>query len=154
MPKNWRRRLTRGLIFAIAVTAAVAFASPASAAYNDSFTVATTDGCGTVDFVDYGPGAPGGGNNDDYFVVHDYCSDGHGVRAAADLYIGNVSLRHLGQRYNGNGLAGDPVVWDPFAQYDNVHAGDAIVVQVCLVDGATDLTPLRCRTVERLSIDG
>jgi hypothetical protein len=68
----------------------------------------TTDSCGAVDFVDYGPGAPGGGNNDDYAVVHDYCGDGHGVKAWA--WLDGVLI---GSQYNGNGLAGAPVIWDP-----------------------------------------
>ena len=53
----------------------------AGAAENDDFAAVTTDGCGVAQFKDYGPGAPGGGNNDDYVVIHDYCADGHGVIA-------------------------------------------------------------------------
>ena len=45
----------------------------AGAAENDDFAAVTTDGCGVAQFKDYGPGAPGGGNNDDYLVIHDYC---------------------------------------------------------------------------------
>ncbi|MCE6996271.1 hypothetical protein LZG04_15915 [Saccharothrix sp. S26] len=93
-------------------------ASPASAAHDDGFEVWTLDGCGSVEFVDYGEGAPGGGSNDDYAIVHDYCSEGHGVLASTwvDIYA-------LGSKYNGNGLAGAPVIWDPHAIRGDVFAG-------------------------------
>lgn len=38
---------------------------------NDDFSVSTTDGCGRINFVDFGDGAPGGGSNDDYTVIHE-----------------------------------------------------------------------------------
>lgn len=120
--------------------------SPAAAAVDDSFAASTTDGCGVVNFIDYGPGAPGGGNNDDYTVIHDYCSDGHGVRA--DAWRNGT---YLGGRYNGNGLAGAAVVWDPFG---NVAPGDFVELQVCLVDGAGDPTGSRCGYASRVSADG
>ncbi|MBE8518894.1 hypothetical protein ILP97_15450 [Amycolatopsis sp. H6(2020)] len=145
------RMLTRMMLVApvLALGSAVLAATPASAAYDDSFTVSTTDGCGAVDFVDYGAGAPGGGNNDDYAVVHDYCGDGHGVKAWA--WLDGVLI---GSKYNGNGLAGDPVVWDPFAAYGNVIAGDSVGLKVCLVDGNGDTTPARCASKTRTSVDG
>lgn len=116
-------------------------------AVDDSFSVSTTGGgCGKVDFVDFGEGAPGGGSNDDYLVIHDLCSDGHGVKAWAWL---NGIL--LGSRYNGNGLAGDPVIWDPFG---NVLPGDSIGLKVCLVDGSDDPSPSSCGSLTRTSSDG
>jgi hypothetical protein len=99
-----------------------------------------------VEFVDYGPGAPGGGDNDDYTVIHDYCADGHGVKAYAW-----INGTFLGSRYNGNGLAGDPVIWDPFG---NVAPGNAIGLKVCLVDGNDDPTPFDCTSTTHTSVDG
>jgi hypothetical protein len=77
---------------------------------NDDFAAVTTDGCGVAQFKDYGPGAPGGGNNDDYVVIHDYCADGHGVMA----YASWDNTGYWFQQYNGNGLAGAPVAWIRF----------------------------------------
>ena len=145
------KMLTRIMMLAPALTlgAVVMAAAPAAATVDDGFTVYTTDGCGAVDFVDYGPGAPGGGNNDDYAVVHDYCGDGHGVKAWA--WINGV---YLGGKYNGSGLAGAPVVWDPFKAYGNVIAGDRVGLKVCLVDGDGDTTPSRCVSFTHTSVDG
>ncbi|MFD7919844.1 hypothetical protein ACFV3R_11535 [Streptomyces sp. NPDC059740] len=109
---------------AIAVATMLIGAQAASAATDDSFTVKTNGGCGSVEFVDYGPGAAGGGNNDDYAVIHDYCSDGKGVRAYA--WIGS---KYLGARNNTNGLNGSAVVWDPFG---NVTNGQNVGLKVCL----------------------
>ncbi|MFL6296103.1 MAG: hypothetical protein ACJ75M_09815 [Actinomycetes bacterium] len=123
--------------------------STASAAVNDNFNASTTDGCGVANFIDYGPGAPGGGNNDDYVVIHDYCADGHGVMA----YVEVDDSGYWFHQYNGNGLAGAPVVWDPFL-WGNVKAGQKVELEVCLVDGATDLTGSRCGAASRRSADG
>ncbi|WP_156077262.1 hypothetical protein [Saccharothrix sp. NRRL B-16314] len=145
------RTVLKRVLTMLTVTTAVVMlsVSPASAAYDDSFEVWTLDGCGSVEFVDYGEGAPGGGGNDDYAIVHDYCSDGHGVLAYAwvDIYA-------LGTKYNGNGLAGAPVIWDPYAVRSNVFAGETIRLRVCLVDGASDPTPFRCDEDESVSVDG
>jgi hypothetical protein len=131
---------------ALAVTMA---ANAAFASYNDSFSVSTTDGCGAVNFIDYGEGADGGGNNDDYLVIHDYCGDHHGVMAYA--WIGDL---YLGKKYNGNGLAGDPVVWDPFKLYGNIFEGDVVGIKACLVDGPDDPTASKCRENRHKSHDG
>ena len=146
-----RRRL---FAFAAATSMAISTATlvaqaPAQAAVDDSFSVYTTDGCGSVDFVDYCPGAPGGGDNDDYAVIHDYCGDGHGVKAWAWL---NGVL--IGAQFNGNGLSGAAVVWDPFRDYGNIYAGDSVGLKVCLVDGNADPTPFSCRSATRVSQDG
>ena len=122
------------------------------AAVNDSFNVSTTDGCGRADFVDFGPGAPGGGDNDDYIVIHDFCSDGHGVKVWA--WLNGVSVNGDVGRYNGNGLAGDAVVWDPFKALGNVDAGDSVGIKVCLVDSSTASSGLFCREMTRVSTDG
>jgi hypothetical protein len=142
------RLMCRAALFTATLTlgSVASGANHAAAAFDDSFTVYTTDGCGAVDFVDHGPGAPGGGDNDDYAVIHDYCADGHGVRAT-----GLHNARYLGRKYNGNGLAGAPVVWDPFP---NVLTNDRVELEVCLVDGSNDLSPSRCDSWFMFSIDG
>ena len=121
----------------------------AGAAENDDFAAVTTDGhgCGVAQFKDYGPGAPGGGNNDDYVVIHDYCADGHGVMVWASW----DNIGYWFHQYNGNGLAGAPVVWDPFG---NVKAGQTVELEVCLVDGPADPTPSRCGEASHRSADG
>ena len=126
----------------------------ATAAHDDSFNVSTGDGCGRADFVDFGPGAPGGGDNDDYIVIHDFCSDKHGVKAWA--WIDGSSVNHDVGGYNGNGLAGDPVIWDPFKQADgtDVKKDQSLRIKVCLVDGASDSTGLSCRELTLVSVDG
>lgn len=130
-------RVRKGLktaLLSMGVTAGAALllGSPAQAAINDSFGVGTTDrDCGrpggVANYVDYGPGAPGGGNNDDYVVIHDYCADGWGVAAWAWK---NGS--YLGGKQNRNGYAGNPVVWDPFTGTNNIHSGDNVGLKVCL----------------------
>ena len=131
------RRRRRVLTIAAAVSATLMFtATAANAAEDDRFEVATTDGCGVANFIDYGPGAPGGGNNDDYIVIHDYCADGHGVRA----YVWILG-EYWGDQYNGNGRAGAAVVWDPFREWggpDNLVKDDFFTIEVCLVDGPND----------------
>lgn len=123
----------------------VVAASPASAAVNDDFSASTTDGCGVANFDDNGTW-PDGSTNDDFVVVHDYCADGHGVKAYAWL-----NFASLGSKYNGLGYAGPPVYWDPFG---NVRAGDFIELMVCLVDGPSDPTPDKCGYASRTSADG
>lgn len=132
----------------LAAAATALAAVPASAAVDDSFVASTTDTCGTVNFIDYGPGAAGGGNNDDYLVIHDNCPDGHGVRAWA--YLNGVGI---GTQYNGNGN-GSAVVWDPFQAHGNVDAGDWVSVLVCLVDGAGDTGGSHCLLKQQESVDG
>ncbi|WP_143662126.1 hypothetical protein [Streptomyces glaucescens] len=121
---------------------------PPGAQVDDSFTVETLDGCGAADFVDHGEGAPGGGSNDDYIVLHDYCSDGHGTRVW--LYYPSTGNQY-GSVYNGNGLAGEPVIWDPFG---NVVAGQVVALEVCLVDGRNDYSGALCGEGQRTSADG
>ncbi|GHH88499.1 hypothetical protein GCM10018793_68390 [Streptomyces sulfonofaciens] len=142
----------RWSVLSVTVTAVGALAlaaGPAAAAYNDSFGVNTWglpgNACGSVDFVDNGTW-PSGSTNDDYVVVHDWCSDGHGVKAWA--WKNGVLL---GSKYNGNGLAGAPVYWDPVG---NVLPDDTVGLKVCLVDGSADPTPSNCESAERMSVDG
>lgn len=149
-----RRRKSLAAVAMLAIGMMLVMAGPASAtvAVDDSFSVSTRpNGCGATDFVDYGPGAPGGGNNDDYLVIHDYCSDGHGVRGYA--WLNGV---YMGSKYNGNGLAGAAVIFDPFthAGGTNVVGGDLVTIQACLVDGANDTTPFNCEDRANYSADG
>ncbi len=140
----------RALVLAAALlSVTVLVTTSAGAAVNDNFNASTTDGCGVANFIDYGPGAPGGGNNDDYVVIHDYCADGHGVMA----YVEVDDSGYWFHQYNGNGLAGAPVVWDPFL-HGNVKAGQKVELEVCLVDGWDDLTGSRCGDASRRSADG
>ncbi|MCP3766446.1 hypothetical protein [Streptomyces sp. MAR25Y5] len=144
---NVRTRAARAVFTTSAIAAAAMLFSTqaAVAATDDSFEVSTTDGqCGVVNFIDYGPGHEGGGNNDDYLVIHDYCSDGKGVRAYA-MHNG----KDLGSKTNTNGLAGKAVVWDPFG---NVQARDRVGVAVCLVNSSGALS--QCVSVSRESVDG
>lgn len=121
-------------------------------AVDDGFTVPTTNGCGSVAFVDFGPGDPSNtASNDDYLVIHDLCSDSHGVIAFAHLTRSGIR-QDLGSKYNGNGFAGDPVIWDPFPS-GNVVAGDFVELEVCLVDGPLG-TPFKCEAGGFTSVDG
>jgi hypothetical protein len=140
------------LTVALAATAVILVApGAASAATDDSFTVTTTDGCGSAEFVDHGPGAAGGGDNDDYLVIHDYCGDGHGVAAGMTLNNGGNLTE-----YNGDGLAGPAKIWDPFRapEPDDVRRGDKVLLRVCLYDGPSDETGAHCVTGTRRSTDG
>ncbi|MBP0458333.1 hypothetical protein [Streptomyces montanisoli] len=144
---NIRAMATRAVVTTSAVAAAVMLAGTqsASASVDDSFAVATTGGkCGQVNFVDYGPGAPGGGNNDDYAVIHDYCSDGKGVRAYAW-----VDGKYLGAKNNTSGLKGNPVVWDPFG---NVKSGSSVGLKVCLFNTSNTLS--NCASYTKTRVDG
>lgn len=90
------------------------------------FRAPRTGGCGVAYFVDYGLDVPGNGqSNADYIVIHDYCADGHGVKAL--VWFQGI---YLGSKHNGDGLAGDPVIWNPFPS-GNVGAGDLIGLKVC-----------------------
>lgn len=120
---------------------------------DDSFWVGTDDGCAAVHFVDDGPGAPGGGDNDDYLVIHDYCWDGYGTYVTA--WVVRDGTHALGGMYNGNGTDGDPVVWDPYQTIGDVLPGDLIGIEVCVVDGPNH-TPVdgNCDTGDNVSVDG
>jgi hypothetical protein len=144
-PARWRALVIAAAL--LSVTGLVT--TSAGAAVNDNVNASTTDGCGVANFIDDGPGAPGGGNNDDYVVIHDYCADGHGVMA----YVEVDDSGYWFHQYNGNGLSGAPVVWDPFLR-GNVKAGQKVELEVCLVDGISDPTGSRCGEASRRSADG
>ncbi|MFH9400778.1 hypothetical protein ACH4JS_13540 [Streptomyces sp. NPDC017638] len=139
-------RRTRSLL-TVAVAGVGTVLLAAGPAMADGFEAHTTDNSpcygvgGAIDFVDYGPGAPGGGDNDDYTVIHDLCDDGHGVEGYAWL-----DGTYLGKHYNGNGYAGDPEVWDPFGDIKGTHL---VGIKVCLVDGASDTTPSYCGSAQQ-----
>ena len=112
-------------------------------ALSDDFTVHTTDsgvcgsgGGGSVQFVDNGPAG------DDYVVIHDLCSDGHGVKAYAW-----INGEYFGSMYNGNGLAGAAVTWHP---WNNVFDGESVGLKVCLVDGNNDPTASSCGSATKV----
>lgn len=132
------------------VSMVVVGASPASAAEGDSFSVWTAHivdyGCGLGEFRDYGPGADGGGNNDDYIYIKDYCGDGHGVRVWAWQ-----NGYYLGSTYLGGGYQSDKV-WDPFFN-NNVRTGDSVKVKVCRVDGPNG-AGFDCAEDRNVSADG
>ncbi|MBV1856600.1 hypothetical protein [Catellatospora tritici] len=119
-----RRLIRRALLGVVAAAAATMLvASPAAAAIDDSFQIGTPDGCAVLNFVDSGYYPPTGSNNDDFFVIHDYCADGRGVTGFAQLNYGTQKTAH-----NGSGLNGAPVYWDPFG---NVVGNDIISMYVC-----------------------
>jgi hypothetical protein len=138
-------RFAKLLAIAAVTASVVGFTATPAAAVDDSRNVYTYGQCGLATFVDYGPGAAGGGNNDDYVRIADLCSDGHGVKAYAW-----INGYYLGSGYNGNGY-GSAVIWDPFG---NVLPGQKIGLKVCLVDGNNDPTPFRCLSGEWTSVDG
>lgn len=144
-----RPTMRRALVaFAVAAGATTIPAHPAFAAVNDSFWAYTTDRCGAIEFVDSGTYS-NGTTNDDFFKVHDYCTDGHGVIAQADfIYLSGGSMDYT--KYNGTGYNAPPVYWDP----SNVKGGDEIFVTVCLVDGGSDTTWDKCGTHDHTSVDG
>jgi hypothetical protein len=115
----------------------VLVAAPASA--ND-IEVYNSGASGSIEFVDHGPGRPGGGSNDDYFWVHDYESDGHGVKAWVWL-----DGRLIGSKYNGSGRDAPPVFWDP-VQITGTNFIHTIGMKVCNVDGNSDPTPFNCHS--------
>jgi hypothetical protein len=141
---------------AASIGAVLLMSNPAFASYNDGFAATTTNSCGSAIFVDYGEGASGGGNNDDYVLIRDNCSDSHGVRAWAwvteHTSAGDLTYS-LGSKYNGNGVAGADVVWDPFID-GNVRPGDTVKLKVCLVDGSGDTTGSYCGSASHTSVDG
>ncbi|WP_433124880.1 hypothetical protein ACQPWW_20945 [Micromonospora sp. CA-240977] len=138
---------------AAALTVVLAQANPAAAG-NDDFEVWTNYDrygfAGIVRFVDYGPGAPGGGNNDDYLEIYDNHPDGHGVQVWAWLHG-----KYLDTKYHGAGSTNNPVYFDPYAIFPkNVAAGERIGVKICLVDGINNLIEDSCGSFEWQSIDG
>jgi hypothetical protein len=142
------------VVFAIVAGTTLATAGRANASTDDSFPVVTGATCptggfaGVAQFVDYGPGVPGNGaNNDDYISIRDLCGDGYGVKVYAW-----INGNYLGARYDGNTATGDPVIWDPFPS-GNVKGGDYIGLKVCLADGAEG-TAFGCDSVSRYSDDG
>lgn len=113
-------------------------ASPAAASDFEAFTYGLT---GSIEFIDYGRGQEGGGNNDDYFWVHDYSSADHdGVKAW--VWVDGVLK---GSKYNGRGASAGPVFWDP-VQITGRHT---IGVKVCNVNGNAG-TPYNCHSHEHV----
>jgi hypothetical protein len=134
------RRIWTLAIAAAAVLSMVVVTAPPAAA--GGWTAWTTNDAGALRYIDYGPGQPGGGNNDDYFRVWDRRRDGYGVRG----YVW-VDGRYYGSKYNGSG-AGTEVFWDPV----QISGGHTIGMKVCLVKGSSG-TPIRCGSTEHFEID-
>jgi hypothetical protein len=140
------------LVVASLVGAAPAAAEGATAAgHDDTFGIGAghcPDRGGSqeiINFKDYGKGAPGGGNNDDYIELLDGCGDRQGVKGWAWI---NGKL--LGEKYNGKGYK-KRVIWDPFG---NVKAKDYVGIKVCIVDGNGDQSPGPCEHRSKYSQDG
>ena len=138
---------------ALAATAVVGTASQASAEYDDSKTVWTTDRCGSFEFVDYGEGEPGGGPDDDYMLVRDHCDDGFHVRG--DVWVG---WSWYGVAYQRGGPSAAPLYWDPFAEEeDELVAGSRFGFPVCLVDPTAPdpgYLGFNCTNAELTMVDG
>jgi hypothetical protein len=142
-----QRLASRTLLMSVVSASIVALMASPAAAADDGFEVYTDNRCGSVEYVDYGPGAPGGGNNDDYLLMHDYCSDGKGIKAWVWLpeHVGGA----YGWKYSSNGLAGAPKFWD----LPNITGGQSIEIMVCLSVGVGGVaTSCNSRTVK--SVDG
>lgn len=127
--------LAAQLSMIVAATAGGLALTAGPALANDDFSASTTDDCGVINWIDDG----------DDVVIHDYCGDGHGVEGYVWL-----NGTYLGKKYNGNGLSGAAVNWDPVG---DALPGDVIGLKVCLVDGANDNSPSKCGTNER-TVDG
>lgn len=152
-------KIRKAIVVALAVAGLVAAtASPASAATDDSFWVHSdtpsdcpdsSDPAGYIYFIDYGEGDPSNpGKNDDYITLRDTCPNGNGVRGYAWL-----NGTYLGSVYNGGGFDSFKV-WDPFAAYGNVDAGDSVSLKICSVNGSGG-TPYDCSSIYgRISVDG
>ncbi|MEU5566334.1 hypothetical protein [Micromonospora musae] len=134
------------IAFAVAAGTLVATGSPAAAANDDHYVSNWSGNCqaGRLDFVDHGEGAPGGGTNDDYFVVRDTCANGDGVKAR--VYLNGVVM---GSKYNGGG-SGTSIIWDPFQVYEN----DVVKMEICEANGPTDYLGFNCNDTTFRSIDG
>ncbi|MEU6249494.1 hypothetical protein [Glycomyces sp. NPDC047010] len=134
-----QRQAKAVLAAGFAAVAATALAAPAAAAegpgdepdtrrVDDSFTVTTLNDNGYATFVDYGPGKPGHGMNDDYIEIDDTWADGYDVRVEAWL-----DGDSQGVRVYDDGAWGDVLVWDPFP---NVKPGQEVELEVCLTDSS------------------
>ncbi|MFG3343154.1 hypothetical protein [Glycomyces sp. NPDC048151] len=112
----------------IAVTATgAAAAEEQGRGVDDGFTVATQNDAGYAQYVDYGKGGSGGGNNDDYVEIDDTWADGW------DIWVRVTQNGDSHYKEYKRGAWGDVMVWDPFRD-NNVKPGDTIEIEVCLLD--------------------
>jgi hypothetical protein len=138
MRKTWK--LLLGAVGAASLM--VVMANPASASDAEVFTYGLT---GSIEFVDNGPGRPGGGSNDDYFLVHDYNRADHDGVKAWIWVDGDLK----GEIYNGRGYDAPPVFWD----HAQIPAGrHTIGLKVCNVNGNRG-QPYGCNSVEHVEND-
>ncbi|MGC4866031.1 hypothetical protein ACLQ3B_11450 [Micromonospora sp. DT53] len=149
-----KRGLTRRVLLpvAAAMTVVLVQANPA-AARDDSFPMSTEyyrgQFGGSARFVDYGPGAPGGGDNDDYLEIYDDVPDGRGVQVWAWL-----NGKYLDTKYHGGG-AYTMVYFDPYSIFpNNVAAGENIGLEICLVNGKNNRIVDSCKSITVKSVDG
>jgi len=144
-PARWRALVIAAAL--LSVTGLVT--TSAGAAVNDNFNASTTDGCGVANFIDYGPGAPGGGNNDDYVVIHDYCAD-----VTASWRTSKWTTPATGSTSTTATACPVPPWSGVRFCMGNVKAGQKVELEVCLVDGISDPTGSRCWEASRRSADG
>jgi len=144
-PARWRALVIAAAL--LSVTGLVT--TSAGAAVNDNFNASTTDGCGVANFIDYGPGAPGGGNNDDYVVIHDYCAD-----VTASWRTSKWTTPATGSTSTTATACPVPPWSGVRFCMGNVKAGQKVELEVCLVDGISDPTGSRCGEASRRSADG
>lgn len=112
----------------IAVTATGASADDKTGrGVDDGFTVATQNDAGYAQYVDYGEGKPGGGNNDDYIEIDDTWADGW------DIWVRVSQNGDSHEKVYDDGPWSDVLIWDPF-RHNNVKPGDEIEIEVCLYD--------------------
>jgi hypothetical protein len=139
----------RLLAVATTVFAGLFFTAGPAAAADDSWWIESLADApcsigGRALFVDNGEGAPGGGNNDDYIVLEDWCRNSQGVKAYAWL-----DGKYLGSKYWGGGW-GTGTTWDPFG---NVTGGQSVGMKICNTNGPSG-SPWGCVSGTRKSIDG
>ncbi|GIG67963.1 hypothetical protein [Phytomonospora endophytica] len=124
-----KRRLAASLITAAATGLAVFGAGGTAQAANDYlivYGVGSNSAGGQIGHIDDG----------DSFEVKDLMADGHGVRGT--LY--NEDFVVLKSSYNGNGNNSTTRF-----SYD-VKGGVRYYMRICLVDGYTDTSPVKCAT--------
>jgi hypothetical protein len=129
-----RRRIVGAASAAATLVGTLGLVTPAMAGYNDSFSVKTPNGCGSIEFVDYGD-TPWG-KQDDFVIVHDLCGGGRGVRGYATSWVpGQESSVSTITCHNSNGLAGAA----KYCTLPELSAGDRLLLQVELTKDGTPI---------------
>jgi len=119
---------------AAAATALAVLGTGGAAQADDSviyvYEVGGNDHAGEMQHVDDG----------DEFRIYDLAADGHGVRGT----LLNADFVSLKSSYNGNGSDAPWANYTHFAY--NILSGKTYYMRICIVDGASDTTPLKCAT--------